>query len=140
MDEHLAREDRPTRIGRNTEERDYYSTVSDALPVFCVSSTAYQDFLDPLHCQPEGFEDPEATQIPQLRRHAITLTVTGRIRHCKQFLNKLIELLNSMRLWESAEISQRALGRAQRDDWQHVKQTSLEILIRVGLCLQPVST
>jgi hypothetical protein len=46
-----------------------------------------------------GFNSYEDTEIPQLKEHAKKLTEAERIASCRQFLNGLLQLLNSMKLF-----------------------------------------
>lgn len=37
--------------------------------------------------------------MPSLQEHAKKLTEAGRASHCRRFLNDLLQLVNSMKLW-----------------------------------------
>jgi hypothetical protein len=79
-----------------------YDKVAESLPVFCVSSRAYQqlrgrlkkdNFVNP------GFTTEEDTEIPQLQGHAKRMTEAGRALNSRMLLNDISQLLNSMKLW-----------------------------------------
>ncbi|KAK2767865.1 tat pathway signal sequence [Colletotrichum kahawae] len=72
------------------------------LPVFCISSHAYQSleglsagFSDPI----TGFDDIQDTEVPQLQQHAQGLTDDLRIAKNREVLATISQLLNSMSLW-----------------------------------------
>ncbi|EUC39737.1 hypothetical protein COCMIDRAFT_45972, partial [Bipolaris oryzae ATCC 44560] len=80
-----------------------YDQVAKSLPVFCVSSRAYQKICgrmqkdDNIH----GFTTREETEIPQLQTHCQKLTEAGRIQTSRTFLTGFCQLLISFRLWTS---------------------------------------
>lgn len=72
------------------------------LPVFCISSHAYQSleglssgFSDSV----TGFDNIEDTEIPQLQQHAQGLTDDLRIAKNREVLATISQLLNSISLW-----------------------------------------
>lgn len=77
-----------------------YKSIADAVPVFCVSSRAYQQMQGQIgRDQPlRGFYKPQHTEIPQLRDHCVSCTVLPRQNNCLAFLNSLESLLNSIRI------------------------------------------
>ncbi|KAI0854147.1 Dynamin family-domain-containing protein [Daldinia vernicosa] len=100
--EHAAEED-DTTFDPDQDIRDY-DEVARTLPVFCVSSRAYQSLTGKLQkddFQDHGFMSLEDTEIPQLQLHAKKLTEEGRASNCRRFLNELTQLINSMKLWAS---------------------------------------
>ncbi|KAI1780219.1 hypothetical protein F4818DRAFT_437499 [Hypoxylon cercidicola] len=117
--ENAAEEDEETF---NPEEdlRDY-DEVARTLPVFCVSSRAYQKLSGRLQkddFRSDGFMSPEDTEIPQLQQHTQRLTEAGRKRHCRSFLNELVQLINSMKLWTTNDETQCTLtdGEKRREE------------------------
>ena len=79
-----------------------YDELARNLPVFCVSSRAFQKLAGRLEkdtVQTDGFTCLDDTEIPQLQEHAKRLTEAHRINTCRLFLNELNRLLNSMKLW-----------------------------------------
>ncbi|KAI1281346.1 hypothetical protein F5Y07DRAFT_395830 [Xylaria sp. FL0933] len=99
IDEHEAQRVDPNRFDPERKLRDY-AEVGRALPVFCVSSRAYQA-LSTDEERMKGFGKKEDTEIPQLQAHTIQLTVATRMRGTKSFLNDLAQTLNSLYLWSS---------------------------------------
>lgn len=83
------------------EELRDYDDLADKLPVFCVSSRAYQSLCGIIQPRIEtpGFEDAEATEVPQLISHAKKLTEIRRAHACVQFLNDFLQNMNSLHLW-----------------------------------------
>lgn len=75
--------------------------MANKLRVFCVSSRAYQSLCGLVRTRTPclGLETREATGIPQLISHAKTLTESQRTHTCVQFLNDLLQNMNSLRLW-----------------------------------------
>lgn len=86
------------------EEIRDYDEVARNLPVFCVSSRAYQKMRGRLQKDDfnnDGFRNVDETEVPQLQQHAKKLTEAGRAATSRQFLNGLSQLLNSMKMWAS---------------------------------------
>ena len=81
-----------------------YDAVAASLPVFCVSSRAFQKLSGRLQkddFNAGGFQSPEDTEVPQLQAHARKLTEAGRAANSRRFLNELVQLINSMTMWAS---------------------------------------
>lgn len=103
-----------------------YNEVARSLPVFCVSSRAYQKLsgrLEKDDFQSHGFLSVEDTEVPKLQEHARKLTEAGRTSHCRILLNDLSQLINSMRLWSSNDGTQSTLtdGEKRREE-QHLNK------------------
>ncbi|XP_014558036.1 hypothetical protein COCVIDRAFT_14750 [Bipolaris victoriae FI3] len=107
------------------EEMRNYEQVAKSLPVFCVSSRAYQKMCgrmqkdDNVH----GFTSLEETEIPQLQIHCKKLTEAGRIQSSRTFLAGFLQLLITFRLWTSENSPDLKLS--EKDKQQH-----LEFLVR----------
>ncbi|KAF5847933.1 hypothetical protein GGP41_009209 [Bipolaris sorokiniana] len=103
------------------EEMRDYEQVAKSLPVFCVSSRAYQKMCgrmqkdDNVH----GFTSVEETEIPQLQIHCRKLTEAGRIQTSRTFLTGFLQLLITFRLWTSG--SSPDLKLTEKDKQQHLK-------------------
>lgn len=85
-----------------------YDELARRLPVFCVSSRAYQKLsgrLDEDSFQVDGFSDTRATEIPQLQEHVKELTQEGRRVASLKFLNELSQLLGPMTVWAAEDNS-----------------------------------
>jgi hypothetical protein len=93
-----------------------YAEVARSLPVFCVSSRAYQKLSGRLQRDKgvPGFNTVEETEIPQLQAHCKKLTEAGRASTCRRFLNAFSQLVNSLTLWASNDGSGIQLSDAQR--------------------------
>jgi hypothetical protein len=66
-----------------------YDKVAKSLPVFCVSSRAFQQMRGRMkkdNFNHNGYTCPEDTEIPQLQNHARQLTEAGRIMNARMFL------------------------------------------------------
>ncbi|KAI5361086.1 hypothetical protein J4E82_011739, partial [Alternaria postmessia] len=104
MDQENAAEEDEDNFDPDEELRDY-DQVAKSLPVFCVSSRAYQKLCgrlvkdDPV----PGFTNTEETGIPQLQAHCKKLTAGGRIQTSRSFLLNLCQLLTAFNLWASIE-------------------------------------
>ncbi|KAK2001920.1 hypothetical protein LX36DRAFT_652804 [Colletotrichum falcatum] len=101
LDQEAAIEENEQIFNPDEDIRDY-DEVARNLPVFCVSSRAYQKMRGRLQKDDfnnDGFRDVDETEIPQLQQHAKKLTEDGRAANCRRFLNDLRQLLNSMRMW-----------------------------------------
>lgn len=69
--------------------------------MLCVSSQAYQLLCDADKCNARtvGFENCEATGIPQLISYAKEITESQRANACDEFLNGFLQNMNSLRMW-----------------------------------------
>ncbi|KAF6824031.1 tat pathway signal sequence [Colletotrichum musicola] len=114
------------------EVRDY-DEVARNLPVFCVSSRAYQKMQGRLQKDDfhnDGFRNVEETEIPQLQNHAKKLTEAGRAATCRRFLNDLSQLLNSMRMWASNDGTQVHLSASDKRNEETCLRSQLAALDR----------
>ncbi|KAI0470344.1 hypothetical protein F4859DRAFT_522828 [Xylaria cf. heliscus] len=103
LDQENSAEENDATFDPDQDVRDY-NEVARSLPVFCVSSRAYQKLSGKLEkddFQSHGFLSMEDTEIPKLQGHAKKLTEAGRMSHCRRFLNDLSQLINSMKLWSA---------------------------------------
>lgn len=103
LDQENAIEESDETFNPDQDLRDY-DQVATSLPVFCVSSRAYQRLSGKLrkdNFQSQGYMTAEDTEIPQLQEHAKKLTEASRMSNARQFLNDLGQLLNSMKLWST---------------------------------------
>ncbi|XXG94887.1 hypothetical protein Hte_001146 [Hypoxylon texense] len=108
--EHAAEEDETT-LNPEEDIRDY-DEVARTLPVFCVSSRAYHKLSGRLQkddFQSHGFMSLEDKGIPQLQQHSQKLTEARRASHCRGFLNELVQLISSMKLWTTSDGAQCSL-------------------------------
>jgi hypothetical protein len=100
LDMESAQEEDPDKFNPDEELRDY-SEVARSLPVFCVSSRAYQKLQGRLQRDNKvpGFRSAQETEIPQLQAHCKKLTEAGRASNCRSFLTQFSQNLTSLRLW-----------------------------------------
>ena len=133
LDQELAEEGNPENFNPDIEIRDY-DKLARSLPVFCVSSRAYQKLQGRLKKEPSvlGFHSIQETEIPPLQTHCIKLTEAAREGHSWRFLSSLDQLLNSLRLWcSSYEGSHLAGGQRAghvhmiRDEFKELRFVSL---------------
>ncbi|KAI1777637.1 hypothetical protein F4818DRAFT_320307 [Hypoxylon cercidicola] len=109
------------------EPRDY-SEIARSLPVFCVSSRAYQGLCKQLGRServPEGFDGIDDTQMPQLIAHAKDFAGAERLQGSKSFLNGLLQVLQSLYLWCDVRDNELAFS---AEDRQHALESELESL------------
>lgn len=116
LDQENAEEEDPEYFDPDEDARDY-DEVARSLPVYCVSSRAYQKLSGRMQKDSDvpGFTTKEQTEIPQLQAHCKTLTERGREAGCRRFLNSLNQLLNSLGLWASDDGTGAKLSSQQRD-------------------------
>ncbi|KAI7516520.1 hypothetical protein KC331_g22048, partial [Hortaea werneckii] len=88
LDQENAEEEDPEHFNPEEDLRDY-DEVARNLPVFCVSSRAYQKLSGRLKKDKDvpGFDDVQQTEMPQLQAHCKKLTENGRQASCRRFLN-----------------------------------------------------
>jgi hypothetical protein len=100
LDEETA--SKANEVGFDPEElaRDY-NNVAESLPVFCVSSRAYQqmkgNFADDTPIA--GFPTLKDTGIPGLQEHARNANVGARTATCKQVLKDFALFSDSLFVW-----------------------------------------
>ncbi|KAK1531727.1 hypothetical protein CPAR01_11376 [Colletotrichum paranaense] len=115
LDQEAAIEEDEETFNPDEDIRDY-DKVARNLPVFCVSSRAYQKMRGRLQKDDfnnDGFRDVKETEIPQLQQHAKKLTEGGRAASCRRFLTELSQLLNSMKMWAANDGSRSHLGQRE---------------------------
>jgi len=129
LDQENAEEEDPDNFDPGAEIRDYEKVARD-LPVFCVSSRAYQKLSGRLKKDNKvaGFEDIEQTEIPQLQAHCRKLTENGRQASCRRFLNSLTQLVTSLGLWASDDGTGAKMTGHQRDAERGFLRKKLEEL------------
>lgn len=118
MDQETAVEEDENAFDPDEEIRDY-DEVARNLPVFCVSSRAYQKMRGRLQKDDfnnDGFRNVDETEVPQLQQHAKKLTEAGRAATSRQFLNGLSQLLNSMKMWASNAEPESHLSHSDKKD------------------------
>ncbi|KAK0668719.1 nuclear GTPase SLIP-GC [Cercophora samala] len=101
LDQENAAEEDEDNFDPDVDIRDY-DAVAKSLPVFCVSSRAFQKLSGRLQRDrnsSSGFLSLDDTEVPQLQAHAKKLTEAGRAANARRFLNSLTQLMNSMTMW-----------------------------------------
>ncbi|KXH33006.1 hypothetical protein CSIM01_05141 [Colletotrichum simmondsii] len=112
LDQEAAIEEDEETFNPDEDIRDY-DEVARNLPVFCVSSRAYQKMRGRLQKDDfnnDGFRDVNETEVPQLQQHAKKLTEGGRAAGGRRFLTELSQLLNSMKMWAANDGSRSHLS------------------------------
>ncbi|TAQ85772.1 hypothetical protein B7494_g5916 [Chlorociboria aeruginascens] len=142
LDQENALEEDEENFDPDEDVRDY-DEVARSLPVFCVSSRAYQKLSGRLQRDNDvpGFQSLRETEIPQLQAHCKTLTEAGRASNCRQFLNNFCQLINSLNLWSSNDGTGVSLSDSQKATEAKFLNKSLENLEKnldksVESCLQ----
>ncbi|KAM7193284.1 hypothetical protein V8F20_008479 [Naviculisporaceae sp. PSN 640] len=97
IDQEIGFQRDPNNFDPDFQARDYRE-IAERLPVFCVSSRAYQQKSRLLpHSRPyPGFRTLEDTQMPQLKAHARAIVRNMRISNCRNFLGLLEQCLTSL--------------------------------------------
>ncbi|KAK4442989.1 nuclear GTPase SLIP-GC [Podospora aff. communis PSN243] len=111
LDQEAAAQQDEDTFDPEVDIRDY-DAVARSLPVFCVSSRAFQSLSGRLkkdNINHSGFLSLEDTEVPQLQAHAKKLTEGSRLATSRRFLNDLMQLVNSMKMWAANDGSQSAL-------------------------------
>jgi len=90
LDQENAAEEDEDNFNPDEDKRDY-DEVARSLPVFCVSSRAYQKMCGRMQKDDivPGFNTPDETEMPQHQRHCTKLTEAGRIQTCRSFLTSV---------------------------------------------------
>ncbi|KAL2258691.1 hypothetical protein VTK26DRAFT_7888 [Humicola hyalothermophila] len=117
LDQENAAEADEASFDPEVDIRDY-DAVAESLPVFCVSSRAFQKLSGRLQkddFDAGGFQSVEDTEIPQLQAHAQKLTEAGRAASSRRFLNNLVQLINSMSMWASDDGTRSTLTDAEKN-------------------------
>lgn len=96
LDQENAAEEDEANFNPDEDLRDY-DEVARSLPVFCVSSRAYQKMSGRLQKDEDvpGFKTLEETEIPQLQTHCKKITEAGRIQTSRAFLLSVCQQLNT---------------------------------------------
>lgn len=105
------------------KQRDY-DEVGRSLPVFCVSSKAFQQLRTQTkrETRVEGFRNLTDSEIPLLQQHAIKLPEQGRIHVYRTFLNEFCGLLGSLTIWADSSLLERnAQAMSEQDQSYEVK-------------------
>lgn len=141
LDMENAEEEDAENFNPDEDMRDY-DAVARSLPVFCVSSRAYQQLNGRLRKDAKipGFRAIEETQIPQLQAHCKKLTEAGRSATCRRFLNALLQLVLSLSLWSNNDGTNINLSDSQKMAQASWLQKNLKELERsldgaVGSCV-----
>lgn len=116
LDQEAAEDEDPDSFDPSENVRDY-DAVAASLPVFCVSSRAYQKLSGRMKKDNDvpGYSMLADTEIPQLQAHCKKLTEKGRQASCRRFLNSLKQLLGSLGLWASDDGTGVKLTATQKD-------------------------
>jgi hypothetical protein len=102
LDQEIALEADEYSFNPEEEIRDYKKIAQD-LPVFCVSSRAYQHQCGRFRQDDAvpGFTTLEQTEMSQLQMHCLDLTKANRIQTGRNFLLSLCQHLTTFELWAS---------------------------------------
>lgn len=130
LDQENAIEEDEENFNPDEDLRDY-DAVARSLPVYCVSSKAYQKICGRMKkdAMPGGFKTKDETEIPKLQAHCKQLTEASRIAKCHGFFNKLHQLFNSLIVWSSQDGTGLKLTDAQHQaesNWLNKKLRTLE--------------
>ncbi|KAL5424202.1 hypothetical protein PMIN06_005395 [Paraphaeosphaeria minitans] len=120
LDQEAAMEADEEAFDPDQEIRDY-DQVANSLPVFCVSSRAYQKMCGRLKKDEAvpGFQTQEETELPQLKSHCMKLTQGGRIRDSRAFLNTFCSTLTPVFLWASDDCTGPQMTDAKKQEQAH---------------------
>ena len=133
LDMEIQEEEDAANFDPDVDARDY-DEVARSLPVFTVSSRAYQKLMGRLVKDKAvpGFQNVDETQIPKLQLHARKTTEAGREASCRRFLNSLSQLINSLRLWAVSDGSSSNLTETQKSQEKKILKEQLGKLDKVN--------
>ncbi|KAB8298086.1 hypothetical protein EYC80_001848 [Monilinia laxa] len=141
LDNINAEEEDEDNFDPENEIRDY-EAVAQSLPVFCISSRAYQQLNGRLQKDAKipGFRQVDETEIPQLKAHCKKLTEAGRSANCRRFLNSLVQIVLSLSLWANDDGTGINLSDSQKiteAQWlqKMLKDLEEELDETVGCCM-----
>ncbi|TGO22096.1 hypothetical protein BPAE_0182g00030 [Botrytis paeoniae] len=141
LDMENAEEEDAENFNPDEDIRDY-DAVARSLPVFCVSSRAYQQLNGRLKKDAKipGFRNVQETEIPQLQAHCKKLTEAGRSAACRRFLNSLLQLVLSLSLWsnnDGTNVNLSDTQKAAETRWlqKNVKELEESLDKAVGKCV-----
>ncbi|ETS80009.1 hypothetical protein PFICI_07538 [Pestalotiopsis fici W106-1] len=106
------------------EENKDYKKIGASLPVFCISSTAYQTLNNRFQHDSKitGFATLQDTGIPQLQDHAVLMTGSARMNTARGFLNIFFQQLNSLSIWAANQTYQSHLEASEREtEMAHIR-------------------
>lgn len=134
-----ALEDSDAQAGK---ARDY-SELEEGLPVFCVSSRAYQKLRGRSRRDTGGdaFTTLEATGVPAVQKHFISMTEKARERSSRSFLTQLNQQLQSIGIWASVSDQSSMDSDADREEMETGFKEQVANLVSVSasiLLLPPV--
>ncbi|KAK3352312.1 hypothetical protein B0T25DRAFT_181918 [Lasiosphaeria hispida] len=118
LDQETAAKEDEANFDPEVDIRDY-DAVAESLPVFCVSSRAFQKLVGKLQKDDfngSGFQSVEDTEVPQLQAHARKLTEHGRAANCRRFLSELMQLLSSMAMWAANDGTRSGLTDGEKQE------------------------
>lgn len=129
LDQETAADEDPDTFNPEEDLRDYEKVAKD-LPVYCVSSRAYQKLSGRLvkDNAVRGFTDVEQTEVPALKLHCKKLTEKVRSIKSRRFLTLLGQLCTSLALWSSNDGSGANKTDQQRDAEQRFLARKLKDL------------
>lgn len=146
LDHEVALEEDEDHFNPN-EERRNYAEIAQSLPVFCVSSRAYQQQCGRLQKDDSvsGFRTAEETEMPLLQTHCRKLTEASRIQNGRAFLLGLCQQLVAFELWATDNTSSSDITEEERQKRMAYIQGPLsrletELSNAVGFCISNIET
>ncbi|KAK1752155.1 hypothetical protein QBC47DRAFT_306133 [Echria macrotheca] len=147
LDQEAAAMEDESTFDPEVDLRDY-DAVAESLPVFCVSSRAFQGLSGRLQkddVNSSGFQSVDDTEIPQLQAHARKLTEGGRAANSRRFLNDLLQLINSLNMWASNDGTQIGLTAEEKRAEEAAIRSQLQVLEKnidaaVRSCIDAITT
>lgn len=107
----------PANFDPEVDQRDYDAIAAD-LPVYCVSSRAFQNLCGRLphdKFDPSGFPSVEDTEVPALQDHAGVLTEKARAASARRWLHGFAKLIYSMIIWSGNHATQATLTDSEKE-------------------------
>jgi uncharacterized protein YlxW (UPF0749 family) len=137
LDQEIAMEADEYSFNPDEETRDY-DEMARALPVFCVSSRAYQHQCGRFQQDDTvpGFTTLEETEMPQLQSHCQDLTKADRVQIGRSYLLSLRQHIKTLELWASDDVSGSKL--TEEDEVQQ-RECIGQVFIELESGLQEIS-
>ncbi|KAK1836798.1 nuclear GTPase SLIP-GC [Podospora conica] len=117
LDQQDAEAQDPENFDPEVDQRDYDAIAAD-LPVYCVSSRAFQNLCGRLPLDkfdPSGFPTVKDTEVPALQDHACMLTEKARVASARKWLHEFAKLIYSMIIWSGNHATQATLTDSEKE-------------------------
>ena len=130
----------PNNFDPEIDKTDH-DAIAAALPVFCVSSRAFQNLCGRLphdKFDPTGFRTLEDTEIPSLQEHARILTEEVRASAARRWLHEFGKLILSLIIWAGNDGKQTSMTDSEKEKEKERLKKHLRSVAEVRPVLHPI--